>query len=97
MPVVVFERTAFQLDAPEGGRVVDLCDAHPRAAIPFSCRAANCGTCRVQVTEGIELCETPDEDEAELLRHLRAGDDIRLGCQLRIRRGAGRVRLRVTL
>jgi ferredoxin len=97
MPTIFFERTGYCLEAPDGGRVLDLCDEHPRAGIPFSCRGANCGTCRLEVTEGLALCEPPDEDEEALLAYLHSGPAIRLGCQLRLRPGPGRVRLRVTL
>jgi ferredoxin len=97
MPTVIFERTGYAVEAPEGGRVVDLCDEHPRAGVPFSCRDANCGTCRVEVLEGRALCEPAGEDEAALLAILGDRPAMRLSCQLRIRRGAGTVRLRVTL
>lgn len=98
MPRVFFERTKLEVDWPEGGSLVDLCDREPRAGVPFSCRHANCGTCRVEVREGLELCEAPDDDERALLEHLRADSDrIRLACQLRVRAGDGRLHLWVTL
>ncbi len=97
MPRLIFERTSFELDAPDGGALQDLCDEHPRAGIPFSCRHANCGTCRVEVREGMPLCAPPDEDERALLEHLNATPAHRLACQLRVLGGDGRVRLWVTL
>jgi adenylate cyclase len=97
MPIVVFERTRFVLEVPEGGRVLDLCDEHPRAGIPFSCRDANCGTCRLEILEGEALCEPPGEDERLLLEDLGNEPRMRLGCQLVLKPGDGRVRLRVTL
>src|ERR1017187_2549614 len=51
MPFVVFESSngvAIEAAAPEGGRLVDLCDEH-RAPVPFSCPSANCGTCRIAI------------------------------------------------
>jgi 2Fe-2S ferredoxin len=97
MPTIVFERTGYTAEVPEGGSVVDVCDAHPRAGVPFSCRDANCGTCRIEVTEGIEWIEPPGPSEAELLDIFGNRPGIRLGCQMRVRAGAGVVRLRVTL
>lgn len=101
MPTIVFERTRFEVEWPEGGRLVDLCDREIRAGVPFSCRHANCGTCRVEVREGHDLCEPPDADEERLLGKLRrsaiADAPVRLGCQLVVRAGDGRVRLWVTL
>jgi 2Fe-2S ferredoxin len=97
MPLVVFESTeahAVQANAPEGGRLVDLCD-ELRASVPFSCRSATCGTCRVDVLEGADLLEPARAEELEVL-HL-FGDNpsrCRLACQARVRAGGGRVRVR---
>jgi ferredoxin len=98
VPVVVFESPhgmpAVEVDAPDGGRFVDLCDDHG-APVPFSCRSASCGTCRIDVIEGIDLLEPPAEDELELLDLF--GDDPsqrRLACQACVRGGAGRLRVR---
>ena len=97
MPTIVFERTGWTEERPEGGRVIDICDESPRAGVPFSCRGANCGTCRIEVLEGLDLCEPPGQDEADLLEIFGDGPEMRLGCQMRIKAGPGRVRLRVTL
>lgn len=97
MPMLVFERTRFSIDVPDGARVVDVCDEHFMAGVPFACRHANCGTCRVQVTEGLDRCEGPDDDEWSMLQRLDAAPDERLACMLVVRPGEGTVRLRVTL
>jgi ferredoxin len=97
MPSISFESSGgvvVEVDAPDGGRLVDLCD-ELRAPIPFSCRSASCGTCRMDVLEGTELLEPPREDELEVLDLF--GDDparCRLACQAVVRRGGGRLRVR---
>jgi ferredoxin len=97
MPLVVFESVtgaAVEAHAVEGGRLVDVCD-DVRAAVPFSCRSASCGTCRIDVLEGADLLEPPHSDELEVLQVF--GDDPtrrRLACQARVRPGAGRLRVR---
>jgi 2Fe-2S ferredoxin len=97
VPTVVFESVhlpALPIESPEGGKLVDLCDEHT-APVPFSCRSASCGTCRVLVLEGAELLEPPEEEELELLQLM--GDDparSRLACQARVRAGPGRLRIR---
>ena len=100
MPIaVLFECPAEPLCAVEaqgGDRLVDLCDESP-AQVPFSCRSASCGTCRVVIAEGADLLEPPAEDELELIEIL--GEDPttnRLACQARLRGDAsGRLLVRV--
>ncbi len=95
MPALHFTRTGYVVDAPEGGSVAELCDEHFRAGVPFACRHANCGSCRVIVEEGGALCEPPEERERRLLRVFGEPEGLRLACQLKVRRGGGVVRLRV--
>jgi ferredoxin len=97
MATVIFDDVGISLAAPEGARVMDLADEHPDTAVPFSCRFANCGTCRVEVVEGLQHCEPPTEREARVRRIFSDGDAVRLACQLRVLPGDGVVRLRVVL
>jgi 2Fe-2S ferredoxin len=98
VPIVVFDSmhaATLEVDAPPGARLVDVCDAH-EAPIPFSCRSASCGTCRIVVLEGADALEPPQEDEAALLEMM--GDDPatrRLACQARLRAGESDARVRV--
>jgi 2Fe-2S ferredoxin len=99
MPLIVFDPISKTgspciVDAPKGGKLVDICDASD-AIVPFSCRSASCGTCRVDVFEGADLLEPPRDEELDVLDVF--GDDParrRLACQARVRRGEGRVRVR---
>jgi ferredoxin len=99
MPLLVFESAeagtaTVEVDAPEGGRLVDFCDERA-APVPFSCRSASCGTCRVDVLEGGNLLEPPRDEELDVLDIF--GDDParrRLACQAQVRAGNGRVRVR---
>jgi 2Fe-2S ferredoxin len=97
MPTVVFESRempSVEAHADEGTRLVDLCDERG-APVPFSCRSASCGTCRIDVLEGAELLDAARDDELDVLDIF--GDDPahrRLACQARVRGGAGCVRVR---
>lgn len=97
MPTVVFESgetRRIEMTVDEEIRLVDLCD-ETSAPVPFSCRSASCGTCRVLVLAGAELLAPPREDEVEVLAVF--GDDparTRLACQARVKPGPGIVRLR---
>jgi adenylate cyclase len=96
MLTVVFEATALgpavSADAG-GGKLIDVCD-DARAPVAFSCRAASCAVCRVEILEGQQHLEPPAEDELELLERLDAPPRLRLACQVILRAGPGLVRLR---
>ena len=97
--VVVFESVesgaaTVEAEAPPGTRLVDLCDERG-APVPFSCRSASCGTCRIDVLEGAELLEPPRDEELDVLDIF--GDDParrRLACQAQVRAESGRIRVR---
>lgn len=95
MSPAVCEVTVEAGDVSDDGiRLVDLCD-EKSAPVPFSCRSASCGTCRVAVLAGAELLEPPRDDELEVLDVF--GDDpgaTRLACQARLKAGPGLVRVR---
>lgn len=82
-------------DAPDGGRLLDLCD-EARAMMPTSCRAASCGTCLVEVVSGRDDLMAPGPDEiAELHALGESPPGRRLLCQAVVLPGPGVVRLRV--
>jgi 2Fe-2S ferredoxin len=97
MPRVVFESPSappLAVDAPEGGRLLDVCDANA-APVPFDCRSASCGTCRIAVLEGAAELLPPEDDELSILE-LFADDPAkrRLACQARMRPGLAILRVR---
>jgi ferredoxin len=98
MPNVFFEGNLFgddrSVDVPEGGPLVDVCDA-ARAPVPFSCRSATCGTCRVEIVEGAELLEPPEPAEEDLLAIFGDPGHFRLACQAKLKPEPGLVRLRI--
>jgi ferredoxin len=83
-----------EIDAPEGAALVDLCDEHS-APIPFSCRSASCGTCRIHVLDGADQLVPAAADEIELLDVFNMTPPlIRLTCQAKLTPGAVRVRVK---
>lgn len=96
MPLIVVTHPRLgetrEADAPDGGWLTDICD-EARLPIPFSCRSASCATCQVHVAQGEQCLEPPGAEERELLDLIGAPEGCRLACQLRIRPGAGTVRL----
>ena len=84
---------SMTVSAREGGSLVDLCD-DVGAPVPFGCRGATCGTCRVVVLEGAEELSAPQQDEKELLAIFASPPSHRLACQAVMRAGGGRLVLR---
>ena len=87
---VRFEPAGFEVDAEPGEAIMDITDANPASEVPYSCRAATCGTCRVEVAEGSDSLSTPDEFELEVLDIFGdIPDKVRLCCQSRLIGGNG--------
>ncbi len=97
MPRIVFiglEGETAEADVPQGAALVDLCDTY-NAPIPFSCRSASCGTCRLVVLEGANLLAPAEDDEIQVLDAFGQGPpDRRLACQAKLVAGPGLVRVR---
>jgi 2Fe-2S ferredoxin len=84
----------MEMEVPEGTALVDACDLHG-APVPFCCRIASCGTCRVAVLEGADDLLPPAEDELDVLRIYDCDPrQVRLACQARLGAGARTVRVR---
>ncbi len=85
------------VNALAGGSLVDLCD-EVAAPVPFSCRSANCGTCRVVILEGASELLPPEDEELDVLDIFgsdpAAATPQRLACCARLKRGDTLVRLR---
>ncbi len=98
MPTIFFEGNLFgeerTVEVPEGGPLVDICD-ETLAPVPFSYRSATCGTCRIEVLQGVELFEPRGPEEEELLDILGDPASVRLACQAKLKKSDGLVRLRI--
>lgn len=97
MPKLIVLETAIgpekEVDLPDGGEMLDAADEH-WLPIPFSCRSATCATCHIEVVEGAEHLEPPNDEERDLLDIVRGPANGRFACQVKIRAGAGVVRVR---
>jgi ferredoxin len=71
------------MDCAPGSEVVDACDA-TGAPIDFSCRAACCSTCRVEILQGAELLAPPDAMEQELIDASDGDRAVRYCCVMRV-------------
>ena len=81
------------VDARAGGSLADLCDS-VSAPVPFSCRSANCGTCRIVVIEGESELLPPGDEELDVLDIFGAHGKQRLACCAQMKAGDGALRVR---
>ncbi len=95
MTLLKFEPSGFETEIRTGTRLVDVTDEYPESDVPFSCRAASCGTCRVEVIEGASALIPPTDDELDVLEIFGDDDHVRLCCQLVLKDSTERVVLRV--
>src|SRR5690606_5622018 len=95
MAKVRFEPAGYEAEAHPGDRFVDITDEHPKADVPYSCRSASCGTCRVEVVKGLEAMAEAEDDKLEVLYQFGDEPRVRLACQLKLERETDRVVLRV--
>ena len=82
MAIVRFEPAEFETEVKPGTRLVDVTDEHPESEVPFSCRSASCGTCRVEVLGGADALSVAEEDELEVIEIFGDEPGVRLCCQL---------------
>ena len=84
MPIIYFEGEGKQSQAERGSKVMSVCD-EAKSQIPFGCRRGVCGTCVIEVLEGIENLAPADLQEESTRQDIGAGPTHRLACQARIR------------
>ena len=70
----------------DGGRLIEICDEID-VSLSFGCTEGSCGVCELTVLKGRDnLSKITDEEKNYLLpEDLEEG--MRLGCQLKIRKG----------
>ncbi len=67
------------------------------SALPFGCRDGECGTCIVEVVQGMEFLSEKTDKEIKVLKESCAGlctTNTRLSCQMKIAKPNGVVRLK---
>ncbi len=86
MARINFPQDGITTDVEDGSRVRDAID-ETGADIPFGCRQGNCATCMIEVIEGAENLNPPNDKEQVTLLPEELEDNIRLACQCRIMKG----------
>jgi ferredoxin len=81
MGKLIFEGTGEEKDLEEDSPIATVCE---EAGVPFACTEGICGTCVVEVLEGMEHLSPFTQEEKDFLGEQ---DRERLACQCKLRGG----------
>jgi ferredoxin len=81
MPKLIFDNTGEEKELAEEEPIASACE---EAGVPFACTEGVCGTCVVEVLEGMENLSPFTQEEKDFLGEQ---DRERLACQCKIRGG----------
>ena len=86
MAKLIFEDTKEEYDLPDNASIIEPCE---EAGVPFACTEGVCGTCVIEVIEGMENLSEFNQAESDFLGEL---DRERLACQCKIKHGCVKVK-----
>lgn len=84
MPTISFLPDNKRVEAIAGDTLLETSLRHNIPHIHVCGGIARCSTCRVMVTEGLELCAPRNSNELLMAERLHLGAQIRLACQTRV-------------
>lgn len=79
MPKLIFENTGEEKELDEDSPIQEMCE---EAGVPFACTEGVCGTCVIEVVEGMENLSGFTQEEKDFLGDQ---DRERLACQCKIK------------
>ena len=86
MAKLIFENTEEEVILPDGESIITSCEEQ---GVPFACTEGVCGTCVIEVTEGMDNLTPFTQEEEDFLGEL---DKERLACQCKIRCGSVKIK-----
>lgn len=86
MGKIIFTDTDEEYDIPDGEPIADVCE---EAGIPFACTEGVCGTCVIEVEEGMENLSEFTQEEDDFLGEM---DNERLACQCKLKNKCVKIR-----
>lgn len=84
------------INVKEGSTIQDIVEASG-SALPFGCRNGECGTCVVEVVQGMEFLSPKTDKEVKVLKEICYGTctpNSRLSCQMKVVKSNGIIRLK---
>jgi ferredoxin len=86
MAKLIFQNTGEEKDLPEGESLHEHCE---EAGVPFACTEGVCGTCVIEVVEGMEHLSPLTQEEKDFLGEQ---DRERLACQCKLQGGCVKIK-----
>ena len=86
MAKLFFEETHQEIELEDGSEIQEACE---EAGVPFACTEGICGTCIVEVTEGMENLSAFTQAEEDFLGEM---DCERMACQCKIQKGTVKIK-----
>lgn len=86
MGKLIFEETGEEQEIEANGSISEACEG---AGVPFACTEGVCGTCVIEVTEGMENLSEFTQEEEDFLGEKGCE---RLACQCRLKEGSVKVK-----
>lgn len=86
MAKVIFQPDNQTHEVEDGTPLIELCDELD-VSLSFGCTEGTCGVCELTVLFGQKNCSQLTEEEKDYLLPEDLDNGMRLGCQLKIKRG----------
>jgi ferredoxin len=82
MGKIVFEHSGEEFTVPDGDPIASICE---EAGVPFACTEGVCGTCIIEVVEGMENLSPQTQEEKDFLGE--ENNKERMACQCKLKSG----------
>ncbi len=86
MAKLIFLNTDEEVTIPDGSDIKEACE---QAGIPFACSEGVCGSCIIEITEGMSNLSAFTQAENDFLGEMQ---NERLACQCKIKKGEVKIR-----
>jgi len=87
MARIIFQPNNKTHEVEDGARLMEICDELDDVSLPFGCTEGTCGVCELTVVRGMENLSRLTEEEKDYLLEEDLEKGMRLGCQIKIRKG----------
>ena len=86
MGKVIFTDTEEEYEVADGEPIAEVCE---EAGVPFACTEGVCGTCVIEVEEGMDNLSEYTQEEDDFLGEL---ESERLACQCKLKSNCIKIR-----